>query len=68
MRFRFQQLERHLETLLWNGKRPENGELVTGVPHSSETPPSWDPTVGLYLGSYGGPRGRGMFLMSKVLL
>ena len=27
----------------------------TGVPHSSETLP--DPTVGLYLGSCGGPRG-----------
>ena len=23
----------------------------TGVPRSYETPPSWDPTVGLYLGS-----------------
>jgi len=34
-----------------------------------ETPdPSKDPTVGLYLGSHGGPRGRGMSLMSEVPL
>ena len=28
-----------------------------GLPRSSETPPSWENTVGLDLGSYGGPRG-----------
>ena len=33
----------------------------TRVPRSEETPPSYDPTVGLYLGSYGGPRGVGVF-------
>ena len=32
--------------------------LRTGVPRASETSPSQDPTAGLYLGSYGGPRGR----------
>ena len=31
--------------------------FATGVPRSLKTPPSWDPTVGLYLGPYGGPRG-----------
>ena len=41
---------------------------VTGVPCSSETLPSQDPTVGLYLGSYGGLRGGGLFLMSQVPL
>ena len=30
--------------------------------------PPWDPTVGLYLGSYGGLRGGGLFLMSEVPL
>ena len=30
---------------------------ATGTPRSLETPPSGDPTVGLYLGFYGGPRG-----------
>ena len=30
-------------------------------------PPPPDPTVGPYLGSYGGPRGGGRFLMSEVL-
>ena len=36
-------------------------QRVTGVPRSQETPPSLDPTVGLYLGSYGGPVGGGCF-------
>ena len=31
-------------------------------------PPSQDPTVGLNLGSYGGPKGGGLFLMSEVPL
>ena len=35
---------------------------TTWVPRSQETPPSQDPTVGLYPGFYGGPRGRGCFL------
>ena len=48
------------------GKSTENGVVVStvlptvgrpGVPRSSETLPSNDPAVGLYLGSYGGPRG-----------
>ena len=38
------------------------------VPHSYETPPSYDPTVGLYLGSYGCPRGGGQFLVSEIPL
>ena len=29
---------------------------------------SWDPTVGLYLGSSGGPKEGGLFLMSEVPL
>ena len=33
------------------------GQGCTGVPRSQETPPSKDPTVALYLGSYGGPGG-----------
>ena len=32
------------------------------------TTPSQDSTVGLYLGSFGGPRGGGLFLMSEVPL
>ena len=31
-------------------------------------PPSWEPTVGIYLGSYGGPSGGGLFLVSEVPL
>jgi len=34
----------------------------TGVPRSKETAPPQDPTVGLCLGTYGGPRGGGAFL------
>ena len=34
----------------------------TGVPRSSETAPPCEPTVGPYPGSYGGPRGMGVFL------
>jgi hypothetical protein len=30
--------------------------------------PSWDPAVGPNLGSYGGPRWGGLFLMSEVPL
>ena len=33
----------------------------TGVPHSYETAHSQDPTVGLCLGPYGGPRGGAIF-------
>ena len=33
------------------------GRWNTGVPRSQETPPSWDPTVGLCLGLCSGPRG-----------
>ena len=40
---------------------------VTGVPRLSETASYWDPTVGLCLGSYGGPGGW-LFLMSEVPL
>ena len=46
----------------------------TGVPCSLETLPTYDPTAGLYLGSYSGPRGvlaisyeRGMFLIPSHL-
>ena len=31
----------------------------TGLPHLQENAPHWDPTVGLCLGSYGGPMGGG---------
>ena len=40
----------------------------TGVPPLQENAFPWDPTVGLCLGSYGGPRRRGRFFMSKVPL
>ena len=33
---------------------------LTGVPRSQQTPPSWDPTVGLYLGTYDDSRGVGV--------
>jgi hypothetical protein len=33
-----------------------------------KTPPFQDPTEGLYLEPYGGPRGGGLFLMSEVIL
>jgi len=46
----------------WPTTRP------TGVPRSLKQQPSQDPTVGLSLGSYGGPRGGGAFLMSEVPL
>ena len=42
--------------------------LCAGVPGSQDNPPSWEPTVGLYLGSYGGPMGGGLFLMNEVPL
>ena len=38
---------------------------LTEVPRSSETTPSWDPTVGLCLGPYGGPRQGGYFLGAR---
>ena len=37
-----------------------------GVPRSHKSAPPEDPTVGLCLGHYGGPRGGGGFLMSKI--
>ena len=40
----------------------------TGIPRSQETASPEDPVVGLYLGSYGGPRGGGVFFMSEVPL
>ena len=40
----------------------------TGVPRSEETLLSYDPTAGLCLWSYGGPRGRALFLLSEVPL
>jgi len=48
----------------WTGARME----TTGVPRSQETTPSLDPAVGLCLGSYGGPREGGLFLMREVPL
>ena len=46
----------------WSNLATLRVTITAGVPHSYETPPSLDPTVGLYLGSYGGPRGGGYFL------
>ena len=40
----------------------------TGVLCSKETAPSEGPTMGVYLGSYGDPRGGGLFHMSEVPL
>ena len=43
----------------------EGGQCLqrdTGVPHLQENAPPWDPTVGLCLGSKGGPRGVGVFM------
>ena len=37
----------------------------TGVPHLQENSPTWDLTVGLYRGSYGGPIGVGFFLWAR---
>ena len=34
---------------------PFSGRGGTGVPRSQETAPTWDSTVGLCLGPYGGP-------------
>jgi hypothetical protein len=42
--------------------------FTTGVPCSQEIAPPWDPAVALCLGPYGGPRGGGRFLGSKVPL
>ena len=39
-----------------------------GVPHVQKNPPPYDPTVGLRLWSYGGPRGRRQFRMREVPL
>ena len=39
---------------------------VHGVPRSSENAFPWDPTVGLCLGPYDGPRGGGRFIMGEV--
>jgi len=46
----------------------ERRKLSTGVPRSQENARPWDPTGVLCLGSYGGPRGGGRFLMIKVAL
>ena len=46
----------HVSILIWR---------VQGYLAHKEHPP---PTVGLYLGSYGVPRGGGLFLMSEVPL
>ena len=40
----------------------------TGVPRSQENASPQDPTVGLCLGPYGGPRGGGVFFTSEVSL
>ena len=44
-------------------ERAAQGYLAHKNPH-----PPLDPTVGLYLGSYGGPRGGALFLMNEVAL
>ena len=49
---------------VWEGGR-DKGRRFTGVPHLQENAPPWDPTVGLCLGSWGGPRGVGGFLCAK---
>ena len=46
----------------------KSSACVTGVPRSEETAPHSDPTVGMCLGPYGGPRGGGLCLMSEVPL
>ena len=45
-----------------------NGFRISGVLRSQETPPSQDPKIVLYLGSYGVPWGGGLFLTSEVLM
>jgi len=48
------------------GSRYPQPGYQTMVPETLHpTPPSQDPTVGLYLGSFGGPRGRGARLATK---
>ena len=47
---------------------PGPSNLATWVPGSTEPAPLWDPTVGLYLGPYGGPKGGGGVRMSEVPL
>ena len=42
--------------------------MTTGLPRLSETATPQDPTVGPCLGSYGGARGGGRFLLSEVSL
>ena len=44
---------------------PPVGSFRTGVPDLRENAPPEDPTVGLCLGSYGGPGGVGVFLWAK---
>ena len=44
------------------------GSNSTLLALAKSAPPSQDPTVGLYLGSYVGPRWGGAFLMSEVPL
>ena len=53
-------------------KYPSSGNEVlgrskdpTGVPHLQENAPPQDPTVGLCLGSQGGPRGLGFLLWAR---
>ena len=40
-------------------KRVASGVAATGLPRLQETAPPEDPTVGLCLGSWGGPKGVG---------
>ena len=40
-------------------------QLDTGVPRSWETPSPQDPTIGLCLGPYGGPKGGGCFSWAR---
>ena len=47
---------------------PLYGTTLQGyLAHNPPSPPK-NPTIGLYLGSYGGPRGGGLFLMGEVPL
>jgi len=48
--------------VVWQGGQTLPQFATTGVPGSYENAPSKEPTVGLCLGSYGGPKGVGVFL------
>ena len=45
-----------------------SGTAYRGTSLRITPPPPWDPTVGLFLGSFGSSRGGGLFLVSEVPL